>query len=161
MKKLLSILTVFILSFSLVACGGSEPTDAKKEDTKQEQKKEEKKKEIKMPDKEIGKGKIEISTPAGTSENGNIPSLFTSKDDQVVQIALNSEDFDGSKLSYVFIDGEEIAKEQLSDTQTSIDLKDNALKVGKHKVDIVQFDNDKTDGKIITYKTVNYECKEK
>ncbi|WP_052219518.1 hypothetical protein [Clostridium tetani] len=43
MKKLLSILTVFILSFSLVACGGSEPTDAKKEDTKQEQKKEENK----------------------------------------------------------------------------------------------------------------------
>ncbi|BDR64406.1 hypothetical protein K144316041_13300 [Clostridium tetani] len=161
MKKLLSILTVFILSFSLVACGGSEPTDAKKEDTKQEQKKEEKKKEIKMPDKEIGKGKIEISTPAGTSENGNIPSLFTSKDDQVVQIALNSEDFDGSKLSYIFVDGEEIAREQLSDTQTAIDLKGSALKVGKHKVDIVQFDNDKTDGKIITYKTANYECKEK
>ncbi|BDR80711.1 hypothetical protein N072000002_09670 [Clostridium tetani] len=38
MKKLLSILTVFILTFSLVACGGSAPTDANKEDTKQEEK---------------------------------------------------------------------------------------------------------------------------
>lgn len=58
MKKLLSIFTVFILSFSLVACGGSEPTDAKKEDTKQEEKQEEKKKENAKEEKELKEGPV-------------------------------------------------------------------------------------------------------
>lgn len=164
MKKIISLLLAGLMLSGLVGCGEAkkDTTTSSKQETKQETKKEETKKEtIKMPDKEMGKGKIEISTPDGTSEGGKVPVLFVSKDDLIIQIGLNTEEFDGSKLSYIFINGEKMGKEQLSEEQTSIDLKDNALKVGKHKVEIVQFDNDKTDGKIITYKTASYECKEK
>lgn len=160
MKKILSILMVLTLTFGLVACSSKETKEESKENNKPKQE-QAKKESIKMPDKEIGKGKIELSTPGGTSEGGKVPVLMVSKDDQIVQIGLNAMEFDGSKLSYIFVDGEEVAKEQLAETQTSIDLKGSALKAGKHKVEVVQFNNDKKDGKIITYKTSSYECKEK
>ena len=53
------------------------------------------------------------------------------------------------------------AKEQLAETQSSINLKEDALKVGKHKVDVVQFNNNKTTDSVITHKTVYYEVKTK
>ncbi|MHB9943574.1 hypothetical protein CF065_18660 [Clostridium sporogenes] len=161
MKKILSILIIGILSIGLVACGSTQTNNEKNKENDKPKQEEAKKESIKMPDKEMGKGKIGLSTPGGTSEGDKAPVLMVSKDDQIVQVGLNTEEFDGSKLSYIFVNGEEVAKEQLSETQTSIDLKGNALKAGKHKVEVVQFDNDKKDGKIITYKTASYECKEK
>ena len=66
-----------------------------------------------------------------------------------------------NNLSYIFVDGMLNAKEQLAETQSSINLKEDALKVGKHKVDVVQFNNNKTTDSVITHKTVYYEVKPK
>ncbi|CAM2743583.1 hypothetical protein HAHI6034_03150 [Hathewaya histolytica] len=162
MERLLSLLLISIMAFSFTGCAGYENTKEEKSQgqSKQEVVKEDNKESnVKMPKKEMGKGKIEISTAGGTSGGGKIPVEFIGKDAQISQIGLNSEEFDGAKLSYIFIDGKEVEKEQLGNTQTAINLKGNALKEGKHKVEVVQFDNDKTDGKIITYKTASYESK--
>jgi len=87
--------------------------------------------------------------------------LFIGKDTSMTQIGVDAFEFDGGKLSYIYVDGIQNAKEQLADTQTSINLKEDALKVGTHKVEVVQFENDKPDGKAITYKVASYEVKEK
>ena len=55
----------------------------------------------------------------------------------------------------------ETSKEQLAETQTGIDLEGDALKVGTHKVEVVQYDNDDPSGTVITYKTASYEVKNK
>lgn len=112
-----------------------------------------------MPDKEIGQGQIIIATSSGTSENGNIPFLYVAKDALIIQMGLDTNEFDESKLSYIYVDGREEAKEQISESQLTINLKEKELKVGKHKIEVVQFDNNKTDGQITTYKTASYECK--
>lgn len=113
-------------------------------------------------DKEIGNGDVVLSTTGGTTENGNIPTVFVGKDTQLDQIGLSSENLDGSKLSYVYIDGMLNTKEQLGEmSQTTITLQDNSLKEGKHKVEVVQYDNDEQTGTPVTYKVVNYEVKNK
>lgn len=76
------------------------------------------------------------------------------------QIGLSSENLDGSKLSYIYIDGMLNTKEQLGEmSQVTMTLENDALKNGKHKVEIVQYDNDEQTGNPITYKTVSYEVK--
>ncbi|OPJ60194.1 hypothetical protein [Clostridium oryzae] len=118
---------------------------------------------INIPDniKDMGKGSISISTPSGSSENGKVPFIYNNKDATMEQIGLNTNNIDGSKLSYVLVDGIISDKDQLSDSQSTLTLQGDHLKAGKHKVELLQFSNDKPTGKIITYKTANYEVKSK
>lgn len=106
--------------------------------------------------KDIGQGEMHISTAGGTSENGKIPKVLSRKDMILMQIGINAWGFDGSHISYVYIDDKLIGKYQLSDTQTSIDLTGSYLKKGTHRVSVVQFKNDKKTGEIITYKEAKY-----
>jgi len=111
---------------------------------------------------EVGDGTILLSTAGGTSEDGNIPAVFAEKDLMLEQIGLDAENFDGSKLSYIYIDGMLNTKEQLGEmTQTTLTLEADALKEGTHKVEVVQYDNDESTGNAITYKTASYEIKAK
>lgn len=110
---------------------------------------------------DMGDGTMYIACASGTSENGNVPVLFESADTVLDQIGLDSMDMDGSHLSYIYIDGKETAKEQLAESQISLDLQGDALKEGTHKVEVVQYDNDDPSGTVITYKTASYEVKNK
>ena len=167
-KKIAMMLLASCLVFSMVACGGSEePKESKKvestETAKEEPKKESKESKKDLPDgdySDMGNGTMHIATAGGTSENGNVPTIFVS-DEILLQIGLNTSAFDGSKLSYIYVDGMENAKEQLADTQTVIDLSEDALKTGKHTVEIVQYENDDPTGTMVTYKKAEYEVKEK
>jgi len=110
--------------------------------------------------KETGKGTMIISSSSGTSENGNVPIIFADKGDSE-GLGISVRGFDGSKLSYVYADKILITKEQYGDTDTSIYLQDSAMSVGKHEIEVVQYDNNKTNGKVVTYKTAPYEIKQK
>lgn len=107
-----------------------------------------------------GNGTMMLSTAGGTSEGGNVPTVFASKNDMLIQIGVDTTGFDGSHLSYIYIDGMLNISEQLADSQITIDLSGDALKVGQHTVEVVQFDTDKQDGTVITYKSAAYEIKE-
>ncbi|KGF09675.1 hypothetical protein HMPREF1635_01945 [Clostridiales bacterium S5-A14a] len=160
MKKLSVVMLALVLAFVFVACGDNGNTnESKSKETKSEEKKVEK--DFKGDYEDMGNGTIMLSTPSGTSEDGNVPFLFVEKDDQLIQIGLDTSDFDGSKLSYVYVDGMEKDKDQFGDAQSTIDLEKNDLKVGKHKVEVVQYDTDKPDGNVVTYKVAQYEIKEK
>ena len=110
---------------------------------------------------EMGDGTMYIACASGTSEDGNVPVLFEAADTVLDQIGLDSMGMDGSHLSYIYIDGKETAKEQLAESQISLDLQGDALKEGTHKVEVVQYDNDDPSGTVITYKTAAYEVKNK
>lgn len=110
---------------------------------------------------DMGDGTMYIACASGTSEDGNVPVLFEAADTVLDQIGLDSTGMDGSHLSYIYIDGKETAKEQLAESQISLDLHGDALKAGTHKVEVVQYDNDEPSGTVITYKTASYEVKNK
>lgn len=109
---------------------------------------------------DTGSGNMFLSTPSGTSENGNVPFVFVEKDTLMLQIGLDARGFDGSKISFIYIDGILVEKYQLADTQTSLDLSDNFLSPGSHLVQVVQYNNDDPESEIITYKSASYEVKE-
>ncbi|MEY8001820.1 hypothetical protein AB8U03_16795 [Clostridium sp. Mt-5] len=107
---------------------------------------------------DMGIGNFYISTSSGTSKNEAIPIIYTKKDTQVEHMGLNTSGFSGKNLSYIFVDGILNTKQQLSNSKSNMDLKGNDLKIGKNKVDIIQFNN-KTNDKVITHKTAYYEVK--
>ncbi len=159
-KKLLVLMLALVLVFVFAACGDNGNTNgSKSKETKTEEKKVEK--DFKGDYEDMGAGSIFISTPNGTSENGNRPVLFYDDDMLLMQIELAANDFDGSKLSYVYVDGMEKDKFQFGGTRITINLEKGDLKVGTHKVEVVQYDTDKPDGNVVTYKVAQYEIKEK
>lgn len=163
MKK--KFLALMLSTLFLASCGAKQESTNKEEQKKMEEtKKEEKKNEKVKKDipegtfSDMGKGEFYISTPGGTSENNNIPPILV-KNESMIQIGINSREFDGSKISFIYIDGKFVEKYQLADTQDSIELKKNMLSKGKHKIEVFQFENDDMKGKIITYKSAEYEVK--
>lgn len=110
---------------------------------------------------EKGPGTVYVSTPGGTSENGNIPVLYADANSWLIQIGLNAWDFNGGALSFVYVDGILNTKEQLANTQTSLSLSGDALSVGIHTVEVVQYENDDPSAAMTVYKSMQYEIKAK
>lgn len=160
-KKILGLVLVGVLALGMIGCSNSKEENKANENTTKEEVSS--KKDIPSGlDKEVGNGSVVLSTTGGTTENGNTPVVFVGQDTLLDQIGLSAENFDGSKLSYVYIDGMINTKEQLGEmTQTTITLQDNSLKEGKHKVEVVQYDSDEQTGNPVTYKVATYEVKNK
>ena len=117
----------------------------------------------KLPDgnyEETGKGTLYVVTSGGSTEDGIIPVIYIDPDEWDPSIEIDAWDFDGSILSYIYIDGELADKEQLGDVQMQLSLTDTGKKAGKHTVAVVQYENDDTSGKIVTYKSAQYEAKD-
>ncbi|EAF0864359.1 hypothetical protein CFF26_14550 [Listeria monocytogenes] len=162
MKKLLLLAGLLIVfSFGLTACGSSDDSTEKKVTNKESAKDKKKSTDVVFPEKELGQGKIILKTESGSSEDGNVPFMYKDDDLLTPYIGFEAWEFDGSKLTYIYIDDGLNSKEQLANTQTSLDLTTSDYETGVHEVKAVQFDNDKETGKIITYKTAKYEVKDK
>lgn len=173
-KKLVVLMLVGTMAFSMAACGSTEKAEPEVQNgsqeeidssTKESQTQSDPAEDVEkdLPDgdyEDMGNGTIYISTVGGTSENGNVPIIYIS-DEILLQIGLNASGFDGSKLSFIYIDGMLSSKDQLADSQISLDLQDGFLSVGTHKIEVVQYDNNEPTGNMITYKSASYEIKEK
>lgn len=165
-KKLIVLTLTGIMAFSIVACS-TETSSNKKETEKlktddvsitNDSKKE------KIPEgefSEIGTGTLYVVTAAGSTEDGIIPIVYADQDESpIIQIGIDAWEFNGSNLSYIYVDGLLNSKEQIANTQISLTLEGKSLDPGVHKVEVLQYDTDKSDGKVITYKTASYEVKE-
>lgn len=182
-KKILIMFMSAMLSVSVFGCGGSgesasssnapaasESSDSSEssEDVQEDNSQDDSAQETADQEKDIpdgdysdmGSGEMYISTAGGTSEGGAVPVIFV-QDEFLIQIGLDTTAFDGSKLSYIYIDGMLSTKEQLGDSQTSLDLSGDALQVGIHSVEVLQYDNDDPSGSVVTYKSASYEVKSK
>ncbi len=170
MKKLLVTTLISALLLSLSACGAkeeaanNEPATTVLEEAKvDEEQQEDSITERYLPDSnysELGKGTAYLSTiGGGTSADGKIPVLFISPDITLTQIGLNTLDFNNDNLSFIYIDGNLLSKEQLGDSQINLDLENDNLSFDVHKVEIVQYENDDPTANMLTYKTASFEIK--
>lgn len=184
MKKLLSIFVVLAMMLSLVACGSTvdstketnsaetptvaeateqtEATEAIEETEAAETEPVVIERDLPEGDYvELGEGTVYVATPSGTSEDGNIPVIYVDSDIILTQIGLDAWEFNGGALSFIYIDGMLVGKEQLADTQTTLTLSEGQLAVGVHTVEVVQYENDEPGAEMTTYKSMQYEIKGK
>ena len=107
---------------------------------------------------DIGKGSIIVTTHVSSSEDGSIPTVYRDEKKGLGQVGLRAKGFDDSRASYIYIDGKLNTVENLGEsTSVTLTICDSDLKEGKHQIEVIQFDNDKTRGTPITYKKCEYE----
>lgn len=146
MKK--TIVVLLFVSILLTACSGSSAPKEKDFDG--------------SAYSEMGEGTFYLSAASGTTENGEVIKVLAEKDTILMQIGAEAWDFDGSYISYFYVDGIYYDKEYISvGMQTSITLEKDMLSPGVHTVELVQFENDDENGTVVTYKSGQYEIIEK
>lgn len=169
-KRITSILLCCSIVFAFTACGSKSDTVTETQvsetttETVSETETEAVSNDKDLPGgnySEMGEGSVYIACASGTSEDGNIPVIYTEPDQVLIQIGLNAFDFNGAALSFIYIDSIETSKEQLANSQISLNLQDKQLEVGIHKVEVVQYTDDDPASDMITYKTMSYEIKAK
>ncbi|MGE7884791.1 hypothetical protein [Bacillus sp. NPDC094077] len=108
----------------------------------------------------IGEGKVKVITPDGTTENGNIPTVFIKKDTLIQQVELELSNFQNDKDTFVFVDQVYADKHQLtSTTQTTVQLKEKTLETGSHTITAVQYENNDPKGKVMSFNQATFETK--
>ncbi|MEY7998942.1 hypothetical protein AB8U03_01795 [Clostridium sp. Mt-5] len=105
---------------------------------------------------DMGPGKFYISSSSNTFKDGNIPIINIKKNTSSQKVEIVPSEFNNKYLSYIFIDGIFNSRKQLSNNKTNIELKGNDIKAGKHKIDIIQFNNNKTTDTVLTHKISYY-----
>lgn len=161
-KRILVIAAACMLVLGLAACNKADTDGPKPEDTDTKAAEETVDTDIlKGTYTETGHGEFEVSTPAGDSDDGNVPVLYASADDVLVQIGTETEDINGELLSFIYVDKHLVDKDQYRDTQSTIDLKGSMLKPGVHDVALVQYEDNDPEKEVVTFKTAQYEVKEK
>lgn len=109
---------------------------------------------------EIGNAEIIISTHTGDSKLNKIPIIHIDKNKLLSQIGFNAKKFKDDKLSYIYIDGKLNYIETLGNiSHISLDLYEDALEEGIHKIEVIQFEDNDLNKKPSIYKVVNYKVK--
>lgn len=156
MKKILSLLLSIIMSITLIGCSNTEQEKSDNNINAEQTKNN----DLGLDIDEIGDCTFYITTGDDiTSENGAIPYIYTETEDMLTQIGYVGEDFDSSKLSYIYIDGKLVQKETLSkDCQGTINLEKDSIKFGNHKIEVIQYKSSESKNKedIEVYKVAQY-----
>lgn len=151
MKK---ILVLSLCAFALVGCGATETSNdpAEPDESVVEN-------SISLPTEEIGDGNFYIVNASGSSEAGDVVEFY---DADLLNPYLGFEgwDMDGSHKTFIYFDGELVAEEQISDTQSGFDIPMDSYNVGTHTVTAIQYDDDTEDGTPIFVRNVKLEIKE-
>lgn len=170
-KKLLIAMCIIGCSF-LTACGGNNSDNQTKTDAPATQNEESK---TNTPDEcaasekdfdggsysDTGDGTFLLVNASGNTENGNVIVVYVSADTTLEQIGYETSGMNGGALSYLYIDGMLSTKEQLGDSQGSLDLSGDFLSSGTHTVEVVQYEDDSEENAVTVYKSASYEVKEK
>ena len=110
---------------------------------------------------EVGNGSVVLYGVGGSTEDGSALTVFHDPNTIPTSFDVSTTDFDGSMLTYIYVDGQLISKEQLGTSQQPVAIQDtpSAITEGTHTVQLVQYDNDAEDGNVVTFKTQQYELK--
>lgn len=97
-----------------------------------------------------------LSTAAGTSEGGNVPKITVEKSTTLMQVEVDTEDLDAAAVTYIYVDGVEMAKGNYGQAQVVVSLAGDALTVGDHTVEVVQLADDDPSGTVIFDRSMGY-----
>lgn len=150
-KIIFALATCFVLS--LVGC--SNTSDETKPDTGQEEvSKSPEVKKFSYDGEEVGNGSFYVITASGSSEDGTVPVLYTTKD-SITQIGIEGWDMDGSLKSYIYVDGILNTTEQLANTQCTLTINGSDFETGTYKVECVQYAENDENGEIVFYRSAD------
>lgn len=162
MKKILVLVLSLMLALSITACSSTK-TPEKVDTSNQTETTPVLESEYPFPSnitEEIGNGRIYVSTPSGTSENGNIPIEYVDTNTVICQIGLSLMNFEGDKQVFIYVDKTYNKKVQAGfRTDTTITLSEDLLNPGIHTVTAVQFENNDPLGRVIEYHETKFEIK--
>lgn len=160
MKKFIHIVLILSLLTPLSACKNKENTKQHDKNTVsiEERKQDKKGSDVVLPE-EKGEGKAVLTGNSGDSEDGNSIVIYVDKDPVLMQVGLETYDFDGTKLSFIYVDDKLVDKKQLSDSQDSVELGPENLTKGIHTVVIRQFENDDENSEPVLVKAMKYKVK--
>lgn len=145
MKKILNLMLCLIVSITMTACSNKSKVEEIKD--------------LGLGIKEKGNCTFYIETEGVTSENNAIPYIYSKDENTMKQIGYTAKKFDETKLSYIYIDGKLQENLKLNqDYQGTLTLQKDTMKFGKHKIEVVQYENTESKDKddIITYKLCEY-----
>ena len=108
---------------------------------------------------EKGTGTVYVSGTNETSEDSNIPVVYSGAGSWPLLIGLYARDLNGGELSFIYIDGILNSKVQLSNKEAFLSLSGNAKATGIHTVEVVQYENDDPDSAMTVYRSMQYEVK--
>lgn len=108
---------------------------------------------------DIGPGSFVLVTSNGTSDGGRIPVLYV-KPDSSHEIGLDTTNYDGRHLTYIYIDDVSYISRRYSQTsKNKLTLEGDALTTGIHKVALFQYEDDNPMAGVFSYHEAQYEVK--
>lgn len=158
-KNLFKIMVATILLVALVGCGNK--NSASNENVKNENTESENTANTVENVEDVGEGSFYLENESGTTENGDPIVIYEDGTTQVMQIGITTNNFNGGKLTFIYVDGELLSKDQFGDSTSSIDLTQKELGEGLHQVVLKQFENDDENTDPILVKSAIYEVKSK
>ena len=111
---------------------------------------------------DVGDGTFYISNASGSTENGDEIIVYPDMDSiPFAYVDYELWDLDGSVLTYIYLDGAEIDKQQVGGGfQSSISLEDKSqVTEGKHTVTAVQYEGNDPAGEIVFYRSAEFTVK--
>lgn len=154
-----TVSTLLLLS----ACGNNEKENEKAKENSEQTEIVEKENKAEMgnfPEEETGDGTFYLMNESGDTMMGQ-PIMVLYKEDTVgPNFDIVTEGFDGSHITYIYIDNELIDKEQLGDSQIQTEIPEHIKKnEGMHIVSLVQYEDDDTSKEAILVKHDSFEIK--
>lgn len=156
-KNLFKIMVATILLVALMGCGNK--NSASNENVKNENTENENTANVVENVEDVGEGSFYLENESGTTENGDPIVIYEDGTTQIMQIGITTNNFNGGKLTFIYVDGNLISKEQFGDSTSSIDLTQKELGEGLHQVVLKQFENDDENTDPILVKSAIYEVK--
>ncbi|MBL1225995.1 hypothetical protein [Enterococcus sp. BWR-S5] len=107
-----------------------------------------------------GAGTFDLSNESGTTANGVVPVVYAIGS-TITQLKLDVTDFNGALLTFVYLDGKEIATNQWGNSSATIDLTDGngGLAEGIHTIQLVQYTENNPELNPVLVKSQLYEVK--
>ena len=107
--------------------------------------------------KECGDGTFYIYFASGTSQGGNIPEVYVDKNFPFGYVDYCVYDVDNSVPIRVYIDGEQVDITYVGfKLQKSMSFSGSRMEEGIHVVEMVQFEENDTSEKVLTYRKAKY-----
>lgn len=99
---------------------------------------------------------------SGSTENGDPIILYNDGNlRNMLSLGLRVRNFNGSLLTYVYIDDVLADKSQYADTDSSIYITEDALTFGEHIITLRQYTDNDESGEVLFEQSETYEVKEK
>ncbi len=157
-KSILAVIMTFTLAFTICACGDSA-------DNGNSEKNAQKAVERDLPEgdyEDVGSGRLYLVNESGSTENGDEIVVYPDMNSiPFAYVDYELWDMDGSILTYIYLDGVQMDKQQIGEGyQASLSLEKKwQVKEGKHVVEAVQYADNDPKGEITFYRGESFEVK--